>query len=219
MGEVTLGLVNGVVIRNAVALIKEKFNWFAWEWYDGVATDPHAIEPVDFSITIAMNSRATAGRMKAFMERRRQLEERLARVPEDVRLAKDTPASVLQAAADLFDEACQAVGTKLALASKVLHRKRPLLIPMLDKVVVNGHYWLVLDGPTPPRWFDTTWLKNGAWSNPTMYMRVMAEELDGNRDSLQELRRRLPPEAPTSVSDVRLLEATLHAHLQRRSAG
>lgn len=212
--EIALRLANGVVINNAAALTKAKFEQFQWEWYDGVVTDPNAIEPTDFAITIAMNSRATAMRMKNFMLRRTALEELLRGVPQDTHLAGDTPARVYDAVACLFEEACRADGTALAVASKVLHRKRPSLIPMLDRIVVDHHYWLALSGDTPPTWFDKSWLKNGAWSDPTRYMRVMAEELDANRSALAALRSLLAPTVPASISDVRLLEATLYAHLQ-----
>lgn len=179
----------------------------------GVVTDPQRLEPTDFAITIAMNSRATAGRMHAFMKQQESIEEILGRIPQDVRLASDTLTTVFSDVAELFSQACQAKGTKLAVASKVLHRKRPLLIPMLDSVLVDNHYWLTLSGLAAPSWFDTTWLKNGPWSDPTHYMRVMADELDANRDALAELRQRLVDDVPNTISDVRLLEATLYAHL------
>jgi hypothetical protein len=208
-----LALSNDVVIADPVATVRAKFRRFAWEWYDGVVSDPTTIEPVDFAITIAMNSRATARRMAEFMARRPALERLLSEVPTDVELTHDTPQRGLDAVAALFAEACAAKGTKLSVASKVLHRKRPALIPILDRVVVDRHYWPALSGDSPPPAFDTSWLKHGAWSDPTQYMRVIGMELNRNREVLSHMRRELDPEVPRSISDVRLLEAALYAHL------
>jgi hypothetical protein len=219
---IQLELVNGIAIEDAHALLLSKFERFAWDWYDGVETHPMRIEPVDFAITIAMNSRATAGRMRDFLLRREAIEEHLRRVPENVVLGPDVEPTVYAAVATLFAEAGQASGTKLAVASKVLHRKRPRLIPMLDSVLVNRHYWPALTAlaqtASPPAWFDAAWLKHGDWSDPTMYMRVMAGEIDRNRGPLEALRSSaasfgVPPE----ISDVRLFEAVLYAHLVSQS--
>jgi hypothetical protein len=209
----TLRLSNGLVIQDGLAAVLAKFAKFSWRYYDGVQTDPDVIEPVDFAITIAMNSRATAGRMKCFMERSDPLGRLLRKVPRDIALAGDTPRGVLESVAELFDEACKANGTALAVASKVLHRKRPALIPMLDQVIVDRHYLPALRGPSAPSWFSAEWLKLGSWSDPTQYMRLMADELDNNRKALGEIREELPAMIPSTISDVRLLEAALYAQL------
>src|ERR1700682_2474044 len=64
---IPLYLSNNVKIRDAVSLVRKKFTAFKWDWYDGVTSNPDMIEPIDFAITVAMNSRATAGRMIEFM--------------------------------------------------------------------------------------------------------------------------------------------------------
>jgi hypothetical protein len=204
---------NGLVIADGLAAVVAKFTRFRWDWYDGVRTAPDIIEPVDFAITIAMNSRATADRMKSFMERSGRLGRLLQNIPRDVPLARETPPSVLNSVAELFDEACKASGTALAVASKVLHRKRPALIPMLDRVIVDRHYLPALRAPTHPPWFKPEWLKTGSWSDPTQYMRLMADELDDNREALERIRAQLPDTIPSIISDVRLLEAALYAQL------
>ena len=207
-----LQLSNGRVIPNALRAVTAKFERFSWHWYDGVQSDPDAIEPVDYAITIAMNSRATADRMKQFMELGPTLNNLLRAIPHDTTLATDTSDDVFHAVEMLFDKACSAKGTKLSVASKVLHRKRPHLIPMLDSVVVNRHYWPALNAHAPS-WFEPSWLTTGASSDPTQYMRVMADELDANREELARIRADLPKGIPASISDVRLLEAALYAQL------
>ncbi len=160
-----------------------------------------------------MNSWVNAQRMKNFMVRKDAVERLLHRIPKDAELSSKLGEEVLCAVAYLFEEACRASGTALAVASKILHRKRPLLIPMLDNVVVNMHYWKALCGANPPAWFDRTWLKTGASSDPTQYMRLMGDEIDANKSALAQLRKRLASLVPSTISDVRLLEVTLYADL------
>lgn len=208
-----LCLSNGLVIADGLAAVVAKFSRFRWEWYDGVSTKSNVIDPVDFAITIAMNSRATADRMKSFMARSDRLGQLLRKIPNSLCLTRETPPSVFDRVAELFDEACKASGTALAVASKVLHRKRPALIPMLDRVIVDRHYFPALCAPAHPPWFNPEWLKTGSWSDPTQYMRLMADELDDNREALERIRAQLPDTIPSIISDVRLLETALYAHL------
>src|SRR5437016_1410369 len=124
----TLQLSNDVVIHKAESLLRTKFEAFNWEWYDGVATDPDAIGAVDFAITIAMNSRATAGRMRNFMEVATDIASHLRQLPKDVTLGElEDESRVWDRIRKLFAQSCVPNGTKLSVASKVLHRKRPHL--------------------------------------------------------------------------------------------
>jgi hypothetical protein len=68
--------------------------------------------------------------------------ESLRRIPLDADLL-EADDELLEAVRDLLREAMQAKGVLVASATKVLHRKRPRLIPILDSVLL-GHY---LSGP------------------------------------------------------------------------
>src|SRR5664279_1978150 len=63
-------------------IVQAKFEQFPWAWYDAVVTPPDESDPVDFAVPIAMNSRATAGRMKDFMLRKEALDRLLREVPK-----------------------------------------------------------------------------------------------------------------------------------------
>lgn len=215
---IPLNLANGLVLPDATKLVEQKFTSFRWGWYDGVVTPSDRIEPVDFAITVAMNSRATAGRMAEFMKVAGAVEVWLQKIPVDLCLADvDDGSCDWDAVQGMFEAACAAPGTKLSVASKILHRKRPHLVPILDRVVVDRHYWLALTGfpssTQPPAWFDASWLKRGSWSDPTMYMRVMRSEIRNNQANLVALRLALAGKVPSSISDVRLVEAALYWHL------
>jgi hypothetical protein len=68
---------------------------------------------------------------------RMRCESRLQAIPEDADLTSYDPD--FAEVEDLLHRACQHKGVLLAVATKVLHRKRPNLIPMLDSVVINAY--------------------------------------------------------------------------------
>jgi hypothetical protein len=218
---VTTLVLNRRKIRNAERIVQKKFELFRYAWYDAVVTSRDEIDPIDFAVTIAMNSRATATRMRQFMLHKDALDGLLRGVPHDLDLSPGTPDAAFDAVRLLFEEACKADGTKLSVASKVLHRKRPRLIPMLDRVVVDHHYWPAVQtlaksrSTKQPAWFMPNWQKWVDRSDPTVYMHVMAEEIHQNADAIREIRRYVSRDLlPAGASDVRIVEAALYSDIQ-----
>lgn len=116
-----------------------------WQIYDG---QPNAQDSTlslfDILISVSMNSRLdTADKVRSVWEGRHAVEEALKGVPVDIALVdKDVPWNELQT---LFKVFCDIPYAKEAVASKILHRKRPSLIPIIDSVIgkylneVRGH--------------------------------------------------------------------------------
>jgi hypothetical protein len=109
-------------------------------YYDGIASRDHnRIEPIDVLATISMNSFVNdASKIRKV---HRGLAERcdaiLREIPLDADLLNyDPDFKVFQR---LLESAVQAPGVLVPVATKVLHRKRPRFIPMLDNVVLK-HY-------------------------------------------------------------------------------
>jgi hypothetical protein len=111
-----------------------------YAYYDGIPdVAPDSIEPVDVLATLSMNSfvndaakvrrvhRGIAGRCDSI----------LPRIPVDADLMSFD--ADLREFHELIHAAVQAPGVLIPVATKVLHRKRPGFIPMLDNVVVS-HY-------------------------------------------------------------------------------
>lgn len=116
-----------------------------YDYYDAVLDhDPDHVSPGDVAITIAVNSFVnTAARLRQV---HRGLAEHcdpiLARCPVDADLnADDAPLDLVE---ELLAAAVNAPYVLIPVVTKVLHRKRPLLIPMLDQVVLD-YYLNALD--------------------------------------------------------------------------
>lgn len=111
-----------------------------YTYYDAIPSyDANAVEPVDVLVTVAMNSfigdAATARRVHQGLAK--ACDPLLPGIPENADLMSFD--SDLSQTSGLLDAACEAWGVWLPRATKVLHRKRRRLIPMLDTVVIE-HY-------------------------------------------------------------------------------
>jgi hypothetical protein len=111
-----------------------------YAYYDALpSADPNRIEPLDVLATVAMNSQVdTAKKVRQVHEGvASRCDPLLPSIPEDANLLDfETWRKPLR---DLLDAAVQTHGVLVATATKVLHRKRRFLIPMLDSVVLR-HY-------------------------------------------------------------------------------
>ncbi|HHQ47481.1 MAG TPA: hypothetical protein ENK19_01180 [Acidobacteria bacterium] len=117
-----------------------RFGRDEWPYYDGIPDrDPMRILPDDVQVTVSMNSFVnTADKVRAVHQGlRRRWEHLLREVPPDADLATFDPDLVL--AREFFDAACTLPGILLATATKVLHRKRPRWMPMIDSVVIDAY--------------------------------------------------------------------------------
>jgi hypothetical protein len=107
-----------------------------YAYYDAVlSTDPNRIDPVDVLVTVAMNSFVnTADKVRSIHRGLAEACDRiLGVIPEDA----DLRSFPLPIVGRLLAAACQVRGVLLPVATKVLHRKRRGLIPMLDSVLIE----------------------------------------------------------------------------------
>ena len=150
---VTVNLPSGLHIADAeqrLLLYCEE----EYRYYDAIpATDPNMISPLDVIVTTAVNafSIASARRIRDIHRGLEPLSGLLADIPTHADLTdwdQDTARQVRL----LLDAAVTVPGVLLAVATKVLHRKRPALIPMMDSVIV-GHYRQFSD----EKWLAAAW--------------------------------------------------------------
>ncbi len=131
--QLTSGLTVADPLGRLFAFCAEEY-----AYYDIIpSTDPHRIDPVDVLVTVAMNSFVnTADKVRSI---HRGLAEAcdsiLGTIPEDA----DLRTFSLPIVGRLLAAACQVRGVLLPVATKVLHRKRRGLVPMLDSVLID-HY-------------------------------------------------------------------------------
>lgn len=111
-----------------------------YEYYDRIPSpDPDHIAPLDVLAAVAVN--AFSAHAAAIRRSHRGLVDAcdplLSTTPEDADLLTFDPS--LKTVETLLHASMQVPGVLIPVATKVLHRKRPNLIPILDNVVL-AHY-------------------------------------------------------------------------------
>ena len=113
-------------------------------FYDAIPDlAPGQVTPIDVAITVAVNSFVNTATKLRSVQRGLALacDPLLATTAPGARLDEPDGPS---AAAALVDAAITVPGVLVPVATKVLHRKRPALVPMLDQVVLD--YYLDSSG-------------------------------------------------------------------------
>lgn len=109
---------------------------WAWHYYDEIPADPYdRVTPTDVVSAAALHPNLTKAELTFFRERQEDLSAWLAEVPRGIRLWQtgDRVVEHLAGLPDVFSD------VSLSLLSKVLHRKRKHLIPLLDRHVVDWY--------------------------------------------------------------------------------
>jgi hypothetical protein len=105
------------------------------------STDPDRLMPEDLAVTILINSRVGPAAFKSAQDHGAELD--LAELP-DVPL-EETSVDMRRQVARLIADVAGWDGFASSVATKVLHKKRPQLIPILDNQAIFGAYM-------NPRW-------------------------------------------------------------------
>jgi len=191
-------LPSGLTIPADAESKLHKFAEEEFAYYDGIVDgSPNEITPVDVLATYGVNSQIRS----AFRVRdiHRGMTDRcqtlLAALPVNLELTdEDWKPGIVE---NLLDEACSIRGVLTAVATKVLHRKRRALIPMLDSVVL-AHY---LDKRDLNRSQD----KQNAASVGMKALRKFRTDLIDSSDVIAEIRDGLG-KAGYPLSRLRILE-------------
>ncbi len=109
-----------------------------YDYYDAIPSKGHNhISPKDVIVTAAMNSQLTAGKIRSVhREMSKKCDPILGEIPADASLLNLDVDEPLLA---LLEAACSVRFVLVPVATKILHRKRRDLIPILDNVVMR-HY-------------------------------------------------------------------------------
>jgi hypothetical protein len=159
------------------------------------------IEPLDVLVTVAMNSFVnTAVKVRLVHQgMAANCEPLLAAIPEHADLLElDNWRDSLR---ELLHAAVQAPWVLVPVATKVLHRKRRYLIPMLDSVILR-HY---LRAPEFKALLAGTENKARAADVAMEALRLFREDLLARRSEIDALRERLALEC-FALTPVRVLE-------------
>jgi hypothetical protein len=170
---------------------------WAFRYYDAIETDPTLLTSVDVVSAGALHPGISRDDLAYFWDHRDELTSWLDRFPVDLELRAADDATIEQLAElpTLFQ------GPSLSLLTKVLHRKRPWLIPVIDREVID----LCRPLTGQRRAAD-------AWS-PLLHH--LADDLQTNRDTLAEFRLVLRMLHGLSLSDVRTADIIIWMGGQR----
>jgi Family of unknown function (DUF6308) len=205
-----LELPSGCVIkRPGDRMLRFCRNEFAY--YDAIpSADPNRIDPLDVLITVSVNSRVdTAKRVRQVHEgMASRCDPLLPSISEDANLADlDMWHQPLR---DLLHEAVQAPKVLIATATKVLHRKRRFLIPMLDSVVLR-HY--LAAKPASYRACVESDYRSKAAEGAMDAVRGFLGDLLAAQTEIQAIRESLDTEG-YAISPVRILEVLIWTEIE-----
>lgn len=146
---------------------------WAYEYFDAIPdVSPAHVLPVDVVAAAALHPGLRRPDLAWFSYQRSTVEAFLEDLDDvDLTVANVSCLDVLP------DVAASGTGVDLSLLTKVLHRKRPRLIPMLDRRVTD--------------WYRFVLAARGAAAWPEL-TRALARDLATNEDALIELQRLVP---------------------------
>ena len=176
-----------------------------WVYYDGVPDrDPSRILPEDVTVTVAMNSFVdTAAKVRTVHRGMvKACDWTLRDVPVDADIRTFDVDGVI--ALDLFTAACRVKGVLLPVATKVLHRKRPGWIPMIDNVILVAY----LDAMGRPGLKARTQKGAKAAGVGIFVMNAFRKDLEAVEDEVHAVEVELAG-ADTPMTPVRILEVAL----------
>jgi hypothetical protein len=171
---------------------------WAYRYFDLVPTElPHEVTPVDVVAAAALHPGLSRTDLSFFVDRADDLSDWLRRVPVDaeLRTADSNLLTYLDALAD-FDD------VSTTLLSKVLHRKRPSLIPLLDRHIID--------------WYRPVTGERSATLAWAPIIRAMQQDLIGGANgSLTAIADALRPELASPPSAIRLIDIAIWMGAQR----
>ncbi len=216
----TVLVVFGERIPRAERVAERKFRSCPWQFFDGVPDRcPDQLVWGDFAITRVMNSGIHEGIVPELPNRSANRALR--------RIANDLDIATAQDDRLVFDDvrrlfsAMRAHRISMSRSAKVLARKRPRLIPMLDSVVTTFLWevakgWMTGARQGKPSWFDTSWNSWTDGEDPTVYLQMTREAVVSARPQLEQIRTHVAQVSETGVPAdaplLRIWEATLFWH-------
>jgi hypothetical protein len=208
-------LVDAIELRSGCAIERpyERLLAFChgeYAYYDAVpSADPNVIDPLDVLVTVAMNSRVdTALKVhRVHQGMAANCEPILATIPEHADLIDLDHWS--GSVRELLHAAVQAQWVLIPVATKVLHRKRRSLIPMLDSVVLR-HY---LRAPEYKALLPGTESKAKAAAVAMEALRLFRHDLLQAQGEIEALQKQLAL-AGFQLTPIRLLELLVWTQIE-----
>ncbi|MCB2227400.1 MAG: hypothetical protein KQH53_12040 [Desulfarculaceae bacterium] len=191
-------LKSGLIISAPVTSLRQFVNeWY--EMYDGInVEDDNNLTVPDIALSIMLNSRISGITGGNIYYKKASIDKYLAMIPNDVDLFSLSPTETIpgeDGIRDLVGCMCKISRVALSVTTKVIHKKRPLLIPIFDSFV-EEQYCKRIKGSTRMPWGDYC----------VNMMRLVIEDMQNNKNQLQELVE-IMKEDGTPMSACRILNA------------
>jgi hypothetical protein len=131
----TLTLRSGLVIGDPLGKVT-RFCEGEYALYDAVESPrDNTLTVHDILLSVAVNSRLDAKGLSSVHKEKWRVEQHLRLLPATLSLADPSAEIPWDTVVEMFGEFEHIRHAKLAIASKILHKKRPALIPMMDDVI------------------------------------------------------------------------------------
>lgn len=209
---VHIQLPSGLLIQDAVAMLRAKFNQWPWGRFDGVLlADLHVITDDDVEISFSgarARSNITRRAYKAaFRQRQPEISAFLRAIPADMAL-EDVDLNQLRIPiVNLYDCLMAMRGVKLANATKVTHRHRPQLLPVIDSAL-DCYYWYATSISNEDRWLQLR--RVVGWGEYAFaLLSLFREDLCAVVSHIDQVRQAVQGAPFGGISRVRTLEALI----------
>ena len=181
-----------------------------YDYYDAIPSrNPNDIEPIDVLVTISVNS--FINNAKRVRQIHRDLASTCGRllkqIPNDADILTFDPA--FDSVERLLHTAVQSRNVLIPVATKVLHRKRRFLIPMLDNVLIE--YYLTAKGRRSV--LPSTQDKRHAAKAARLVMADFRDDLEAVSGEIATLTGLLAQEG-YSLSPIRILEILIWTSIE-----
>ena len=164
---------------------------WAFRYFDAIETDPSSVSSQDVVCAGALHSGLSRDDLAWFWDHRAELNDWLGSFAfdEQLRTADEATIAQLSELPTLFP------GPSLSLLTKVLHRKRPWLIPMVDREIIDWYRPLTGQRRAVEAWAPL--------------LHLLVEDLEVNRNQLAELRFVLNMLHNLVVTDLRTVDIVI----------
>lgn len=207
--------------KQALTLARDKFEGCPWHFYDGVRDhSPNALVWGDLAITRVMSSGISGGVILEVMDRFKTKNESalLRSIPEDYDLVEcDEADDVIHARISSLFDILKGDFVRTSRSAKILCRKRPRAIPMLDRLVeafisTSRTAWR-RDEVAVPHWMDGNWNRRDL-SKIEQTLHMIRSDARHHLQDLRNIRHVLSRDASTHVppdaSLLRIWEAIIY---------
>ncbi len=190
--------LSGLTVKDPGCLIK-KFVEKEYHLYDTVHVEQNnKLTERDVNVANKVGARRSQTVLRSLLAKRELIQAILAELPKDLELSK-LEEEHWEAVLRLWEAMCSVRGVGLAVATKILHKKRPSLIPIIDGVLQH-HYKLA--------YRERAWGRCSEAQAGVHIMKHFRRDFLACKKEMNELSAMLQKQG-TPLTPVRILEALI----------